>query len=52
MNPPDHPHGGGEGKTPRGLKFAKTPWGKHAKGVKTRSRKWTNLYIIQRRKKK
>jgi large subunit ribosomal protein L2 len=52
MNPPDHPHGGGEGKTPIGLPFAKTPWGKHAKGVKTRNRKWTNLYIIQRRKKK
>jgi large subunit ribosomal protein L2 len=51
MNPPDHPHGGGEGKTPIGLKFPKTPWGKKAKGVKTRRRNWTNKYIIQRRKK-
>jgi large subunit ribosomal protein L2 len=52
MNPPDHPHGGGEGKTPIGMKYAKTPWGKHAFGVKTRKRKKTNKYIIQRRKKK
>ena len=52
MIPPDHPHGGGEGKTPIGLKFPKTPWGKPAKGVQTRKRKWTNKYIIQRRKKK
>ncbi len=53
MNPVDHPHGGGEGKTPIGLKFPKTPWGKHALGVKTRkSKRWTNTFIIQRRKKK
>jgi len=53
MIPPDHPHGGGEGKTPIGLKFPKTPWGKPARGVKTRrKKKWTNKYIIQRRKKK
>lgn len=52
MGPPDHPHGGGEGKTPIGLKHPKTPWGKPALGVKTRRRKWTNKYIIQRRKKK
>jgi large subunit ribosomal protein L2 len=51
MNPPDHPHGGGEGKTPIGLRHPKTPWGKIAKGVKTRKRNWTNKYIIQRRKK-
>ncbi|MDI6591663.1 MAG: 50S ribosomal protein L2 [Patescibacteria group bacterium] len=50
MNPPDHPHGGGEGKTPIGLKYPKTPWGKPALGVKTRKRKWTDKYIIQRRK--
>jgi len=36
MNPVDHPHGGGEGKHPIGLKYAKTKWGKHAMGVKTR----------------
>jgi len=52
MNPVDHPHGGGEGKTPIGLAYAKTPWGKHAKGVKTRRNKWTDKLIIQRRKKK
>lgn len=51
MNPPDHPHGGGEGKTPIGLKYPKTPWGKPARGVETRKRKWTDKYIIQRRKK-
>ncbi len=50
MNPPDHPHGGGEGKAPIGMPQAKTPWGKPAKGVKTRKRKWTDKYIIQRRK--
>jgi len=52
MIPPAHPHGGGEGKAPIGLKHPKTPWGKPAKGVKTRRRKWTDKYIIQRRKKK
>jgi len=52
MNPVDHPHGGGEGRTPRGLKHPKTPWGKPALGVKTRKRKkWTNKLIIARRKK-
>jgi len=49
MNPPDHPHGGGEGKTPIGLKFSKTPWGKHARGARTRKRHQTNKYIIKRR---
>ena len=52
MNPPDHPHGGGGGKTPIGLKYPKTPWGKPARGVKTRKRKNTNRFIIQRRQKK
>lgn len=53
MIPPDHPHGGGEGKAPIGLKHPKTPWGKPAFGVKTRKRKkWTNKFIVQRRKKK
>lgn len=53
MNPVDHPHGGGEGRQPIGLKYPKTPWGKHALGVKTRKRKkWSNKLIIQRRKKK
>ena len=52
MNPVDHPHGGGEGKAPIGMPYAKTAWGKHAKGVKTRRQKWTDKLIIQRRKKK
>ncbi|MBU4351295.1 50S ribosomal protein L2 [Candidatus Parcubacteria bacterium] len=52
MNPVDHPHGGGEGKAPIGLPYAKTAWGKHAKGVKTRRQKWTDKLIMQRRKKK
>jgi len=53
MNPVDHPHGGGEGRAPIGLKKGpKTPWGKKAMGVKTRSNKRTNQFIIQRRKKK
>ena len=51
MNPPDHPHGGGEGRSPIGLKHPKTPWGKPALGVKTRrKRKKTNKYILKRRK--
>jgi len=50
MTPKAHPHGGGEGRTPIGLKHPKTPWGKHALGVKTRKRKWTDKYIIKRRK--
>ncbi|MBI2041907.1 MAG: 50S ribosomal protein L2 [Candidatus Nealsonbacteria bacterium] len=52
MNAVDHPHGGGEGKTPIGLKYPKTPWGKIARGVKTRRRGWTDKFILQRRKKK
>jgi len=52
MNPVDHPHGGGEGRSPIGLKYPKTPWGKHALGIKTRKKKWTDKYIIKRRKKK
>jgi len=50
MNPCDHPHGGGEGKTPIGLKYPKTPWGKPTKGIKTRKKKWTDKLIIKRRK--
>ena len=53
MNPVDHPHGGGEGKHPIGMKYAKTKWGKHAMGVKTRKRnKATSKLILQRRNKK
>lgn len=54
MNPVDHPHGGGEGHSPIGLKKGpKTPWGKLAMGVKTRKRgKWSDSFIVSRRKKK
>lgn len=52
MNPVDHPHGGGEGRQPIGLKHPKTPQGKPALGVKTRNvKKWSSKLIIQRRKK-
>lgn len=51
MNPVDHPHGGGEGHNPIGLKYPKTPWGKHALGVKTRNpKKSSNKFIVKRRK--
>lgn len=51
MNPVDHPHGGGEGLSPIGLKHPKTPWGKPALGVKTRKRgKWSDGLIVRRRK--
>lgn len=53
MNPNDHPHGGGEGNQPIGLRYPKTKWGKHAFGVKTRrSKKPSSKLIVQRRKKK
>ena len=53
MNPIDHPHGGGEGANSIGLKHPKTPWGKPALGVKTRShKKFSNKMIVSRRKKK
>lgn len=51
MNPVDHPHGGGEGHCPIGLKGPKTPWGKPALGVKTRKKhKYSNKFIIKRRR--
>jgi large subunit ribosomal protein L2 len=50
MNPVDHPHGGGEGNQPIGLKNPKTPWGKPALGHRTRQKnKKSNLWIIRRR---
>ena len=51
MNPVDHPHGGGEGKTSGG-RDPVSPWGQSAKGLKTRKNKSTNKYIISRRKKR
>ncbi len=50
MNPVDHPHGGGEARNSIGLKYPKTPWGKHAMGVKTRDKKKaSNSLIVKRR---
>lgn len=52
MNPVDHPHGGGEGRMGRGLRRAKTKWGKPSgKGQKTRTpKKYSNVFIVSRRK--
>jgi len=52
MNPVDHPHGGGEGGSPIGLKHPKTPWGLPALGFKTRKRKYTNNMIVKDRRRK
>lgn len=52
MNPVDHPHGGGEGNQPIGLKAPKTKWGKLALGVKTRRKRHSDRLIIKRRGKK
>lgn len=52
MNPIDHPHGGGEGHNPIGMRRPETPWGKPALGVKTRkSKKWSDFLIISKRTK-
>ena len=51
MNPNDHPHGGGEGKTPIGRKSPVTPWGKPALGLKTRNKKKASSKLIVRRRK-
>ena len=52
MNPVDHPHGGGEGRQGRGLRRAKSMWGKPTgKGQKTRTpKKYSNPFIVSRRK--
>lgn len=53
MNPVDHPYGGGEGRTMRGTRRPKNLWGKGTRGVKTRNKKkWSNILIVSRRKKK
>ena len=52
MSPRDHPHGGGEGRTPIGMPGPKTPWGKPALGYKTRKKKYSDKLIIRRRGKK
>ena len=51
MNPVDHPHGGGEGKSPIGRKHPVTPWGKPALGVKTSNKKKPSTRLIVRRRK-
>ena len=51
MNPNDHPHGGGEGKAPVGRPQPMTPWGKKARGIKTRDiKKASEKLIIRHRK--
>ncbi|MEJ2751217.1 MAG: 50S ribosomal protein L2 [Candidatus Promineifilaceae bacterium] len=52
MNPNDHPHGGGEGRSPIGMSGPKTPWGKPAQGRRTRKNKSTDKFIFRRRTKK
>lgn len=52
MHPAAHPHGGGEGVNPIGLKYPKTPTGRHALGTKTRRNKRTDVLIIKDRRKK
>lgn len=52
MSPRDHPHGGGEGRSPIGLPGPKSPWGKPTLGKKTRRNKSTEKYIIRHRSKR
>jgi len=53
MNPADHPHGGGEGRSGVGMKAPKSPWGKRVQGVKTRlKKKYSNKFIVKDRRKK
>ena len=52
MSPRDHPHGGGEGRSPIGMPSPKSPWGKPTLGKKTRHNKRTDKFIVRRRRKK
>ncbi|MCR4405467.1 MAG: 50S ribosomal protein L2 [Anaerolineae bacterium] len=52
MTPRDHPHGGGEGRSPIGMPSPKSPWGKPTLGKKTRRNKATDKWIVRRRGKK
>lgn len=52
MNPIDHPHGGGEGRSGQGNPHPVSPWGVPTKGYKTRSNKRTEKYIVKRRGKR
>jgi len=49
MSPRDHPHGGGEGRSPIGMPGPKTPWGKPALGYRTRKPKASDKLIVKRR---
>lgn len=51
MNPVDHPHGGGEGKSPVGMPSPVTPWGKPTLGARTRKKKASDQFIVRRRTK-
>jgi large subunit ribosomal protein L2 len=51
MTPRDHPHGGGEGRSPIGMSSPKSPWGKPTLGKKTRHNKRTDKYIVRHRSK-
>ncbi len=51
MNPVDHPHGGGEGRSPVGHKSPMSPWGQKTNGFKTRKKKASDKYIVTRRSK-
>jgi large subunit ribosomal protein L2 len=51
MNPRDHPHGGGEGRTQLGRSAPRTPWGKIARGVKTRRKNVRSQFLIIKRRK-
>ena len=52
MSPRDHPHGGGEGRSPIGMPSPKSPWGQKTLGYRTRRNKTTSKYIVRRRRKK
>jgi len=52
MTPRDHPHGGGEGRSPIGMPGPKSPWGKPTLGFKTRRNKRTGNMIVRRRRKR
>jgi large subunit ribosomal protein L2 len=52
MSPRDHPHGGGEGRSPIGMPSPKSPWGQKTLGYKTRRNKTTDKYIVRRRGKR
>ncbi|MEX0895481.1 MAG: 50S ribosomal protein L2 [Patescibacteria group bacterium] len=53
QHPGSHPHGGGEGRSGVGMKYPKTPWGKHALGKKTRNRrKWSTKLVVRDRRSK